>query len=390
MRNTVNFFLNPEAHLAQLQKSFGDPFPLEFPGIPRVWLTGQESLARLVFQAPLNTFRPSENNPVGPLLGERGLIMQKGPEHVTLRKEFYPFFMKRSLTEFESVITEIFYEHIRDFPSRGELVLQDFCQELSLKIILRFIFPHLNQAEVVEARELTLGLLNSYSPLYLTLPAWMMKFAPYQGKKLELDERFYTFYCSGFDRGAQGIFYQQQRVLGQKEVEDHLRTFLIAGHETSATALAWCLVLSLQNPDVESDTESLILESMRLHPPVPFVTRMLEREFQLGPVNLEAGEELGVCLSLLHREVQVWEEPDKFKPSRFLQSRSSPYTFAPFGGGSRRCIGAELAMLELKILVELTKKNLRPKIDSNYKPISRPLQITIGPKSKILVSFEKL
>ena len=94
--NLYTFLNHPKHYLSDLQKKYGDPFPLSFPGVPTIWLTGQSELARAIFTAPVDSFMASENNPVGALLGPSGLIMQSGGAHLEMRKEFTPHFSNSS------------------------------------------------------------------------------------------------------------------------------------------------------------------------------------------------------------------------------------------------------------------------------------------------------
>lgn len=399
--SAIEFYRNPEKHLAQLQRKFGDPFPLSFPGIPTVWMTGKSELARTIFHAPPDSFIPSENNPVAPLLGTEGLIMQGGQEHSEKRAEFVPFFTRKALHSFIPEIVKAFTDCLHPMPNKGVFELQAFAERITLNIILRFIFPHLKKEELIEASVLTRKMLSSYSPLALVFPNLP---GGYKKQISELDTKFYEYYQMGFERSSDGFLYRCPQ-MNPSMLADQLRTLLVAGHETSSTSFTWALGLVLtdkeihaklisENPDnleevlVNKYLEAVVCESMRLHPPVPFITRkVVNRTFSLGAKTLGPGEEIGVCLSLLHRQPDIWDESDVFSPERFLIKKHPPHEFAPFGGGMRRCLGGELAMLELKLMLHLSFKHLDLELLNSSTGTTRPLQITIGPRNKLFVRY---
>lgn len=415
--NLYRFLNNPREYLEMLREKHGDPFPLSFPGAKTIMLSGKSDLARAIFTAPSDSFVPSEKNPVGPLLGKDGLIMIGGKDHLSTRKDFMSHFSKTSLQHFAPVIGEVFREIETEKEEEGILSLQSFSFKATLKIILRFLFPHLNQAEYAQAEKLTENFLKSYSASFLFIPQWVpMTWNVFNQKKTELDETFYEFYLSGLEKGCKGPLYDLAEAgkMGKAKVLDHIRTFIVAGHETSATALTWTLFYILKDPHLKNRAiEQLVLyktkdemndqqiledpfldavvsEGLRINPPVPFITRKIQnRPFKWGQMQFEVDEEIGVCLSLLHRQNDVWKNPDEFRPERFLEQKYSPYEFAPFGGGARRCLGAELSLIEIKLLTASFLQAFDCDLVELKMPISEVLQITIGPKRPIMVNFKK-
>lgn len=413
--NIYTFLTSPEDYLLDLQTKHGDPFPLSFPGAPTIWLTGNSDLAKVVFTAPADSFKTSDKNPVGPLLGKDGLIMQSGSTHLSLRKEFIPNFSKKSLSPFSENIVDTFFEIHQNHGHSGVLFIQEFALNSALKIILKFLFPHLIQSEMEEAEKLTGNFLKSYSASFLFIPNWVPgTWKTFNQKKNELDNRFYEFFLSGVALGINGPLSSLEGS-SKSQVLDHIRTFIVAGHETSATSLSWALYyihqdLYIRNRLQEELTifenrskndfleillsnqflDSIVQESLRIRPPVPFVTRkIINRAFIFGDQKLNIDDELGVCISLLHRQPETWPNPSEFKPDRFLDRKYSPYEFAPFGGGTRKCIGAELAVLELKILIGFYIKYYQSELIGTNIPRPEVMQITIGPKRPIGLSFTK-
>jgi cytochrome P450 len=157
------------------------------------------------------------------------------------------------------------------------------------------------------------------------------------------------------------------------ELRDEMITLLLAGHETTATTLAWVLQYVLADPEVHARLraeavawdhdgrapgsgdlpylDATIKETQRLMPIIPFVGRRLHEPMRIGGHDLPAGVVASPCIFLTHRRPDLWEEPERFRPDRFLGKRPSPYEFFPFGGGPRACLGAAFATFEMKIVL---------------------------------------
>jgi cytochrome P450 len=413
------FLNNPRDYLENLQKKHGDPFPLSFPGAKTIWLTGKSEYAKAVFTSPPDSFTPSEKNPVAPLLGKDGLIMIGGQNHLSTRKDFMSHFSKGNLQSFAPVIKEVFTEIAAEKDEEGLLTLQSFSFKATLKIILRYLFPHLEVHEYREAEKLTESFLKSYSASFLFIPQWVpMTWNVFHQNKVALDEKFYEYYRSGVRAKAKGPLYEMAGLnddgpgMEKNKILDHIRTFIVAGHETSATSLTWSLFYILKDPylknrcieqlalyEENSDFkkiledpffDSLVSEGLRINPPVPFITRKIQnRSLNWAGREFEIDDEIGVCLSLLHRQENIWKNPEEFKPERFVENKFSPFEFAPFGGGTRRCLGAELSLIEIKVLIAEFLRTFDCELVELKMPISEVLQITIGPKKPIMVEFKK-
>lgn len=413
--NIYSFLSDPGHYLLELQKKYGDPFPLSFPRTPTVWLTANPELIKSIFTAPADSFMASEKNPVAPLLGRGGLITLSGSEHLQKRKEFIPYFSKKHVLSKSVAIQDVFFHLLDSRPQSGQLHLQHFSLEHTLQIIIKYLFPHLSPSELKEAQFLTEVFLKSYSASYLFIPKWVPgTWGKFDQKKLQLDDRFYDFFLSGIKVEMESPLMVLADA-SKAEVLDHIRTFIVAGHETSATSLIWALYFIHKFPhlknrlteeleiftqkskevfldDLLKNTylDALISEVLRIEPPVPFVTRkIINRNFQLGDRELGIDQELGVCISLLHRHSKTWSNPTEFRPERFLAQKYTPYEYAPFGGGTRKCIGAELAVLELKILIGLFIKHYDSTLLEAPFPAPEVLQITVGPKKAIHLNYAK-
>jgi cytochrome P450 len=149
-----------------------------------------------------------------------------------------------------------------------------------------------------------------------------------------------------------------------QELRDELMTLLVAGHETTATSLAWAFDLLLRHPaelerltaEVESGNgtdylDAVIKETLRIRPVVPGVVRVLKESIELNGFELPAGVRVAPNIYLTHRRPDVYPEPERFRPERFLDGGPDTYSWIPFGGGIRRCLGASFALYEMKIVI---------------------------------------
>lgn len=185
-----------------------------------------------------------------------------------------------------------------------------------------------------------------------------------------------------------GTRYEDGSAITATDLREQLRTLLVAGHETTATALVWALYrlhrepaalarlldeLSSAGTDPDPDVlvklpylDAVCQETLRLHPPVPIVLRRLTGDFTLRGVPLVAGDTMGISIQLLHSDPAVWPQPHRFRPERFLERRYGPFEFAPFGGGHRRCVGAALADYELRIVLATVLTDVRLRLSPRF------------------------
>jgi cytochrome P450 len=208
----------------------------------------------------------------------------------------------------------------------------------------------------------------------------------------DLAERDDVFSALLLARGEDGT------ALDDREVRDELLTLLLAGHETTATGLAWTLdlllhderVLSLARGGEERYLDAVVKEALRIRPVIPGVGRVVRQEpFRLGPYEVPPGVEINPSIRTIHRRGELYPEPARFRPERFLGVGGSPvpdtYTWVPFGGGTRRCLGASFALMEMRIILGrvLERTQLTAVDDRLAKAQFRA--ITLSPKGGVRV-----
>jgi cytochrome P450 len=189
------------------------------------------------------------------------------------------------------------------------------------------------------------------------------------------------------------------------DIVDELITLLFAGHETTAITLAWAMYWLHAKPELlerlnaelaaagalASTDEiaklpflsAIVDETLRIHPIVPLVPRILEQDFELGGWLLPKGSAIGVSVMLLHQNPDTYPNPTEFNPDRFLGKTFSPFEYAPFGGGARRCIGAAFALYEAKlVLAEWLRAGTYSLMDT-ARPLLERRNITLAPRGGV-------
>jgi cytochrome P450 len=179
---------------------------------------------------------------------------------------------------------------------------------------------------------------------------------------------------------------EEGKPLTDDELRDELLTMLLAGHETTATALSWTFACILQHPEVEERLrtgepewlDAVIKEALRLRPILPDVVRKLKAPMTVAGYEIPEGANLMPTIYLAHRNPEKFPEPERFKPERFLGAKVDPYAWLPFGGGIRRCIGMAFALYEMKIVVaEIIRRTRLSLADPHIRVVRRT--ITLAP-----------
>jgi cytochrome P450 len=166
------------------------------------------------------------------------------------------------------------------------------------------------------------------------------------------------------------------RPMSDNEVRDELMTLLLAGHETTASGLAWAVERIIRHPDVQTRlaeetrtdardyADAVVKEALRLRPVLSFATRRLTAPMVIGGMSLPAGVAVVPSIYLMHRRPDIYPNPEQFRPERFLDDRAGTYTWIPFGGGARRCLGETFAETEMRIVLRALFQDNRIRPDS--------------------------
>ena len=393
---TIQAMFNQFGLLERTQKKYGDIFytPKSSMFPPYVIFSDPKGIEQ-VFTADPNYFEINQQTsaPVRALLGDYSLVLLDGIEHKRQRKLLMPPFHGERMKSYGQTIADVTQQVISPWQVGQSICIRDYTQEISLRVILKTIFG-LDEGERYEQlRELLVNWLDIFnSPgksLFLFLP-WLQKnlgnWTPWgqflRQKQLihdilntEIDRRRNNPDTLGEDILSLMISARDEddQPMSKEEIRDELMTMLFAGHETTASTLAWEFYWLHYLPEVgqkfmtelnslEDKTDysatlklpylnAVVSETLRLNPVVAMTGRHLTKPFELMGYTFEAGTSLFPCIYLTHQREDIYPEPKQFKPERFLERQFYPYEYLPFGGGNRRCLGYAFALFEMKLVL---------------------------------------
>jgi cytochrome P450 len=315
------------------------------------------------------------------------------------------------MRSYEPIVEEIVAKEIDSWPLGEEFAIHPRMQAITLEVILRVVFGVSEGPRLERLRDvLTKVLEETASPFGQLLGLATRRFGsrgPWAKFERQLNAADELLYAEISERRATGDFEERDDILSvlmqarfedggemsDTDLRDQLMTLLLAGHETTATALAWTFDLLLRHAGpLQSLRDSLeageddymratINESLRLRPVVPLAGRRLNKELSVDGLTLPAGTDVTPAIWLTHTRADVYPEPFAFRPERFLEDAPDTYAWIPFGGGIRRCIGASFAEFEMRIALRevLTRCELH-KASPAPEKIGRR-NITLSPKA---------
>ncbi|MTE11883.1 cytochrome P450 [Nocardia aurantiaca] len=408
----------------------GDPFRVRMPTLGSVLFTGTSEGARELFRAPVDLLEPPLPNPIEPMVGAASLILARDGRHRRERALLAPAFHRNRISVYGTTIRDAARAELNGDRTGNpwrpgtRVDARAAARALTLRVILAAVFGIDEPVRRAEYTSVTTEFLESFGTVLFLLPGLRRNLLGLSGwerfsaARDRLDELIDAELVRRRADGGGGTDllallletrYEDGAAITDTDLREQLRTLLVAGHETTATALVWALYRLHREPAVlarlrdelasagtDPDPAELVKlpyldavcqETLRLHPPVPIVLRRLTGDFTLRGVSLPAGDTMGIAVQLLHTDSAVWPQPRRFRPERFLERHYSPFEFAPFGGGHRRCVGAALAEYELRIVLAtvLTDVRLRlsPRFARGPAPVSVPHTITVGPRTAI-------
>ncbi len=355
-------------------RRYGDAFTVRIVpgGRPLVLFTRPEH-AKEIFAGDPEVFHAGKGNAIlGPIMGEHSLLLQDGAQHKRARALLMPAFNGHALRGYRGLVEEVARAEVGSWRPGEEFRSLDRMNALTLEVILRVVFGVTDESRLARLRPCVNRTVN-ISPAVLLgwgYPA-LQRFGPWKRtveNAYRLDE---LIYAEIRERRAAPDLAERSDVLSRlilvddggdrltdEELRDQLVTLLLAGHETTATALAWALYELGSNPVEHARAraaaragdddflEAVLKESMRLHPVIPMVVRTLQRPVTLAGWDLPAGATVGPSILLSHARADNHPDPDRFDPSRFVGGNPPVNTWIPFGGGVRRCVGAGFSLME--------------------------------------------
>jgi cytochrome P450 len=373
---TVMFLALRDFTAPRWHRRYGDVFSIHIAPAGRgVVLTKPEHI-REVFAGPADTFHAGEGNAIlGPIMGEHSVLLLDEDAHKVARKKVMAAFHGEAMRGWGEVLEELAADNVASWPVGVPFEVHPHMNDISLEVILRIVIGVTDEARMAEMRPLLQQLVRIGPTIFI---GWMypalQHFGPWRRfaqLKARVDELLYGEIAER--RGVKDLAARKD-VLSKllvadpaqsdAELRDHLITLLLAGHETTASTLAWTfhdlarrpqLLARVQRAADENDEaylEATVKEAMRLRPVIANIARRLNKPVRVAGYDLPAGVVLFPSIQLVQRREDVFADAGEFRPERFLGSNPPPATWIPFGGGLRRCLGAALATVEAQAVLK--------------------------------------
>ena len=382
LSQTLRWGFRPVAFMEDCRRRYGDSFGVRFVGFERpMFMISDPEAIKALYREPSHGLPPGRNIVLEPILGSKSLLIQEGAEHLSRRRLMLPAFHGERMRSYEETMSEIVDAEIDSWPLHTMFPIHARMQAVTLEVILQVVFGVSTGPRLDKLREtLSTVLQETATPARQILGLALQRFggpgpfAHFDAQLREVDELLFAEIAEHRERPdlaeredmlsmlMQAEFEDGSRMEDQ-ELRDQLMTLLLAGHETTATALAWTFDLLLRHPAVlgrlrdslaageEDEAVVTISEALRLRPVRPLAGRGLSREVVADGLTLPEGSDVTPAIWLTHTRPDIYPEPFAFKPERFLEDGPDTYSWIPFGGSVRRCIGATFAEFEMRVVL---------------------------------------
>jgi cytochrome P450 len=368
----------------------GDLWSLRLPGTNFVMVSDPALLEQVFTADPAVLHTGSSTGK--PVMGARSLIILDEDEHESMRKLLSPFFTPEAVGRYRGLAQRISEEEVANWPLNEPFPLLPRMERITLEMIMNTIFGVTEAAGQQKLRERINAIIawgsNRVNMARLHASQRKGKDPPGSLPKARdpLDAEVYKVIR---DARADPRLEERDDILAillkaryddgspmtDQDLRDTLVTLLIQGHASTADALCWAFERLMRNPEVyerlrtelETDGEAyldaVVKETLRIRPPLPIGTRMVNRPYELGGYEIEMGTVIAPCIYLTHHHPEVYPEPEQFRPERFLDVKPGKYTWIPFGGGDRSCLGGYFAMNELQAVLRVLVQRTRLQAD---------------------------
>jgi cytochrome P450 family 135 len=359
---TFEWVARPTALMRRCRARYGEPFTLRtlWTDAPMVLVSDPADIKRIFTADPATLLAGAGSAVLEPLAGPRSILLLDGAEHMRQRKLMLPPFHGEALARWRATIAELAAAELDRWRPGTPVQAYRRMQHLTLEVILRVVFGG-GDAELRDAIRRTLDMTRSLPrlvamSLFQDGVTWRAFAREIERLDALIDRRISEAPADG---SVLALLREARHEDGspptRRELRDQLVTLLAAGHETTAGALGWALERLARHPDVldrlraEGDEyrDAVVKEVLRLRPVLSVVPREAIEPFEIGGWTLPPGVHVTPCIYLTHRRPDLWPDPTAFRPQRFLDGPPRPYSFIPFGGGIRRCLGAAFATLEM-------------------------------------------
>ena len=405
---TIAWWSRTVPFLERCRERYGKRFTMRLLQTPPFIHHSEPEHLREIFTAPPEVLHPGEGaRLLEPVVGANSVILLDERAHLSQRKLMLPAFHGEKMQRLSGLMREVTEREVARWPQNEPIALHPRLQALTLEIILRAVFG-LDSGERLDAmRSRLTGILQFGASPSSTLPLLQRgkTWREFERGRDEADAMIYETIDERRNNGNEErddvlamlleARHEDGSPMSPVELRDELMTLLVAGHETTASELAWAFERLTRTPDVlarlteeidsgddDSYVTATVHETLRRRPVLPNAApRLVIEPVEVGGWRYEPGVCLIADAYLLHHDPDIYPDPYAFRPERFLDEQPGTYTWIPFGGGRRRCLGASFAMLEMKIVLRavLAQNEVAPAASDDEG--ARRRSITLSPRA---------
>jgi cytochrome P450 len=408
---TLRWWARPVPTFERYRARYGKRFTIRLMAAPPFVLLADPADVKAVFTAPADVLHPGEGARVlEPVIGRNSVILLDEDAHLAQRKLMLPAFHGEQIARLTQVMADVAASEIERWPRDEPVALHPRLQALTLEIILRTVFGLDEGARLERLRaNLTEVLTIGVNPISLLPPLQrdIGRLTPWRRfvrTRATVDAELFALIDERRTDPAErddvlslllAARHEDGSPMTAQELRDELMTLLVAGHETTASELAFAFERLVRAPAVlERLTEEIaagdgdayltatVQETLRRRPVLPNAApRLVMKEIEVGGWRYPPGVCLVAHAYLIHHDPEIYPEPYAFRPERFLDTAPGTYTWIPFGGGRRRCLGASFATVEMKVVLRAVLERAKPRLAGDGRlELSRRRAITLSPR----------
>jgi cytochrome P450 len=383
---TLAFWRHPHAYLEFCRRRYGTRFTIEPVGMPPMVFMSAPSDIRAIVGAPADVLHPGAGaGVIAPLVGDGSFMLAEGEEHLSRRRTIVPAFHHAVIQEHAAMVQEIVLRELASWPLDRAVAIHPYLRALTLRVILRTVFGN----EGVCVKELHARLLAMLSvtasltlqePQLRRLPGWRAGWKRFLAERAEVDRLIVALIDDGARTRARDssllsellqVHDFQSDPTRTRQIRDDIMSVILAGHETTASELAWAFQLLAHDQAVarrlvddldgggERHLRATVQEVLRHRPVFLFtIPRVVRAPFEIAGTTYRPPVHLVGCIHLMQHDADFYPEPYAFRPERFLGGSPRPEVWLPWGGGRKRCLGHHLAMTEMHSVLRIVLSDL--------------------------------
>jgi cytochrome P450 len=376
----LQWMFRPIPFMERCRERYGPIFKIELGAAEAVVVADPRGAKQVLAGHPEVFDSGAANRLFRPAVGPNSLLLLDGAEHMAHRRILLPSFRGGHVQQFTEMIESLTMRRLARWPTGKEFELAPEMEALTFEAIWRIVFGTEDDPREERLAELIPDMMDRAESPFALLPKLRFEaggLSPFARLMRVVDEIDDLLYEAIAERAADPLAQLRDDVLSvllrsahedgtplsEREIRDEVITLLMAGYETTTSALTWSFERLTRSPEVlnrlldeidrgeDTYLDAVVKETLRQRPVVPIVARTIRAPVELHGYTMPTGTVLMACVYLVHNDPESYPEPEEFRPERFLGEAHNPAAWIPFGGGVRRCLGASFAQLEMKVVL---------------------------------------